>query len=116
LTIVSTPTTCGVVISIYEAEQEEEALETSGQRLDHGSTAQSALVISQKVMLAGGLWKETAGTRGSSRSMVVMSSIPHDYEGIFGLCTFSDIGRRKPKGREQSPVSSVKKICSVPRI
>jgi hypothetical protein len=84
-----------VVISIYAAEQEEEGLETSGQCLDHGSTGQLALVISQKMMLAGGLWKETVGTRGSSRSMVVMSSIPHDYEGIFGICTFSDIGQRK---------------------
>jgi hypothetical protein len=84
-----------VVISIYEAEQEEEALETSGQRLDHDSTAQSALVISQKMMLAGGLWKETAGTRGSSRSMVVISSIPHGCEGIFGICTFSNTGQKK---------------------
>jgi hypothetical protein len=66
--------------------------------------------------LAGGLWKETAGTRGSSRSMVVMSSIPHGYEGIFGMCTFSDIGQRKQKRRERSPVGGVKKICSVPRI
>jgi len=40
---------------MYEAEQEEEALETSGQCPDHGSTAQLALVIFQKMMLAGGL-------------------------------------------------------------
>jgi hypothetical protein len=91
-------------------------LETSGQRLDHDSTAQSALAVFQKMMLAGGLWKETAGTRSSSRSMVVMSSIPHGYEGIFGMCTFSVIGQRKQKRRERSPVGGVKKICSVPRI